>query len=439
MVEMGNILPEDIGVFELDTDGRFLKANLAALTAFGYGEEDLKTGLSIFHVLEEKEHQRARENLQKLLSGGSPGPGVYRVRRKNGSPATVLVEAALYPWPVTPRIRGLVIDITEKPQGIRILETARHFYRDIVECSPVGIYVTSLEGKLLFLNDAGCLILGFSSPQEASRTPVPSLYRHPEEREKLIELLKRDARVINFTPEVVRPSDGKVIRISLFAHLEGELICGTFVDITETYQLKEALQKKVEEQEQLIQDTIFSLSRVMEIRDSYTANHQTRMTDLACLIARELDFPEERVKPIFLSGLVHDIGKIGVPSQILTKIGQLNVGELALIRTHPVVSYRILQPVHFTSPVPEIVRQHHERLDGSGYPQGLRGDNILIEARILSVADVVEAMSSHRPYRPALGLERALKEITDHRGTWFDPKAVDACLAIFKKGLFKLE
>ncbi len=182
--------------------------------------------------------------------------------------------------------------------------------------------------------------------------------------------------------------------------------------------------------ERTLEGTVNTLVSAIEIRDPYTAGHQRRATQLACAIAREMGLPQEQVEGLRMAGLIHDIGKITIPAEILSKPGRLNDLEWGIIRAHPQAGYDILKTAEFTWPVAQIVRQHHERMDGSGYPQGLSGDNILVEARILAVADVVEAMASHRPYRPALGMDRALEEISQNRGVLYDPKVVDACLKL---------
>ena len=179
-----------------------------------------------------------------------------------------------------------------------------------------------------------------------------------------------------------------------------------------------------------LEDTIRAIASIVEIRDPYTAGHQRRVADLACAIARQMGLPDEQVHGIQIAGIVHDLGKIQVPAEILSKPGSLSEIEYALIKQHAQAGFDILKGVEFPWPVAKMVLQHHERLDGSGYPQGIKGDAILLDARILSVADVVEAMSSHRPYRAGLGVDAALDEITRGRGTHFDPTVVDACLSV---------
>ena len=192
---------------------------------------------------------------------------------------------------------------------------------------------------------------------------------------------------------------------------------------------EEILRRSLEQSIQAIADTV-------EARDSYTAGHQRRVAELAAAIAREMGLAEERIHGIRLAASVHDLGKIQVPAEILAKPGKLTGIEYMLIKTHPEAGYDILKDIEFPWPIADMVRQHHERLDGSGYPQGLKGGDILFESRILTVADVVEAMASHRPYRPALGIDRALMEIERGRSSSYDPAVADACIQLFREGRF---
>jgi PAS domain S-box-containing protein/putative nucleotidyltransferase with HDIG domain len=183
-----------------------------------------------------------------------------------------------------------------------------------------------------------------------------------------------------------------------------------------------------------LQGTIEMLARTVETRDPYTAGHQQRVADLAVALAEQIGLDQEQIEAIHMASIVHDIGKINVPAEILSKPGKLSALEFELIKTHPQVAADLLRGITFPWPIAEIILQHHEKLDGSGYPQGLSGDQIAIEARILIVADIVEAMSSHRPYREALGIEPALAQIQSEKGSKLDAEVVDACLAIFDGG-----
>lgn len=179
-------------------------------------------------------------------------------------------------------------------------------------------------------------------------------------------------------------------------------------------------------------DFITALGATVEMRDPYTAGHQRRVADLATAIARQLHLPEEQIAGLALASVVHDIGKIRIPAEILSKPGRLSDLEFSIIKEHSQTGYDILKSIDFPWPLAQSVYQHHERCDGSGYPRGLKGDEILLEARILAVADVVEAMISHRPYRAGLGVDAALEEISRGRGVRYDPAVVDVCLALFR-------
>ncbi len=202
----------------------------------------------------------------------------------------------------------------------------------------------------------------------------------------------------------------------------------------------EKLEKTVESRTSKLQETLDGVIQVValtvESRDPYTAGHQRRVAELASAIAQEMQCPEDQIKGIRMAGTIHDIGKISVPSEILSKPGRLSDMEFGLIKVHPQVGYDILKRIDFPWPVAEVAYQHHERMEGTGYPRGLKGDEILPEARIIAVADVVEAMASHRPYRPALGIDAALDEVSKNRGKSFDRGVADACLDVFRKGEF---
>ena len=197
--------------------------------------------------------------------------------------------------------------------------------------------------------------------------------------------------------------------------------------------LRQEQQRAAEQVRMGLLGTVQAIASMVEMRDPYTAGHQRRVAQLATAIAHEMGMPEEQVHGIHLAGTIHDLGKIQTPAEILAKPGKLSASELNLIKEHPQNGYEILKDIEFPWPIAQMVLQHHEKLDGSGYPQGLQGNEILLEARIMTVADVMEAMSSHRPYRPALGNEVALEELTKNRGKFYDPDAVDACVRLFRE------
>jgi len=201
----------------------------------------------------------------------------------------------------------------------------------------------------------------------------------------------------------------------------------------------QSLQESMQRLEDALNGIVQVIAMTVESRDPYTAGHQRRVAQLACAIAAKLDYPEDRIRGLRVAGIIHDLGKISVPAEILSKPSKLTDNEFNIMKEHPQVGYNILKNIEFSWPIADIVHQHHERINGSGYPQNLKGEEILPEARILGVADVFEAMASHRPYRPALGVKVALEELSKNRGNLYDPDVVDACINLLQKDGFELE
>jgi HD-GYP domain-containing protein (c-di-GMP phosphodiesterase class II) len=202
---------------------------------------------------------------------------------------------------------------------------------------------------------------------------------------------------------------------------------------------KEALSQSLEKLKKATGFIIDVIVMVIEMRDPYMAGHQKRVADLARSIAAEMNLSEEIIDGIGMAGLIHDLGKISIPTEILGQARQLNDLEYSIVKTHPEIGYKILKDIHFDRPVALIVYQHHERMNGTGYPQGIKREDILPEARILGVADVVEAICRYRPYRPASGIDKALKEISQYSGVLYDPEVVDACTRLFSEKGFRFK
>jgi len=210
-------------------------------------------------------------------------------------------------------------------------------------------------------------------------------------------------------------------------------------DITQQVEYDKKIQESMEILSRAMHGTVDVITKTVESRDPYTAGHQKNVADIATEIAKFMGLKRDVVEGVKLAGQIHDLGKIGIPAEILNKPGRISEIEFALIKTHSQIGYDILKNIDFPWPVADIVLQHHEKINGSGYPNGLKGEEILIEAKIIAVADVLEAMASHRPYRAALGLEVAFAELEKHKGTLFDEQIVEACILIFKDKGFRLK
>lgn len=236
---------------------------------------------------------------------------------------------------------------------------------------------------------------------------------------------------------LVYAQDGRWFRATFVPRFgpEDDIIGGVHVvsDVTELKEAEAQLLESARRQQAITDGVIAALARNVEVRDPYTAGHERRVSELAVAVARAMELDDEIVRGLQIAAMLHDVGKTVIPSEILSKPGDLSPAEVLLIRDHVRAGYDILEPIDFTRPVAEIALQHHERLDGSGYPAGLRGDEILLEARILAVADVVEAMISHRPYRPALSLDDAMRELEDGAGIRYDADVTHAAISLFRE------
>lgn len=208
-------------------------------------------------------------------------------------------------------------------------------------------------------------------------------------------------------------------------------------EVAERKKVEEELKQSHERLQRYFDGTVNALASALEMRDPYTAGHQRKVSRLSCAIAEEMGISEEQIRATRIAATIHNVGKIVVPAEILSKPGRLTEHEFNMIKSHPQAGHDIIKEIDFEMPVKEIVLQHHERMDGSGYPNGLKGEEILLEARIIGVADVVEAMASHRPYRAALGIDVALEEISQNKDILYDPEVVDACLSLFTEKNFK--
>ena len=337
---------------------------------------------------------------------------------------------------------GTLEDILLTGIGITERKQAEELFRTLSNSSPIGIYIVQ-DGKFQFANPqfqewTGRRkeeLLGVDSTElvapdfrDSVRNNAASMLKGERSNPYEFQIYSKSGQT-RWIMETVAPIQYQGRRAVL----------GNFMDITNWKQAEENLKQSLEKLRKTLEGTIQAMALTVEMRDPYTAGHQRRVANLACAIAREMQLPKEQVDTTYLATIVHDIGKICVPAEILSKPGRISDIEFGLIKAHSQVGYDILKTIEFPWPIAEIVLQHHERMDGSGYPSGMMGREPHLEARILGVADVVEAMASHRPYRPSLGIERALQEISHNSGILYDPEVVDACLRLFGEKGFRLE
>ena len=369
---------------------------------------------------------------------------------KSGALIPVEIRAAHIALNGRDYLLGIFRDITERKQAEEWLLRERSMVDRIMKTSPAGIMVVDRKGQIVFANKRADEI--FCLPKnEITQRGYNASERHitnfdgnpfPEERLPFTQVMNtgnpiygiRHAIELSGRQRVFLSINGAPI-FDKQGHISEVVL--TIDDITEYRQAEEKIQQGIKQLEKSLGDTIKAMSMIVETRDPYTAGHQVKVARLAAAIAKKMSLLEERIRGIQMAGVIHDIGKIQIPADILSRPGKLSSLEMQWIRTHAQGGYDIMKDVEFPWPIARIILEHHERMDGSGYPNGKSNNDILLEARIIAVADVVEAMASHRPYRPSLGIDAALEEIEKNKGVLYDSAAVDACLKLFREEGFQ--
>jgi len=409
---------------------------------YGYTPDDFTSGrISYASIIHPDDLQRIAAEIEQYTNEDrSEFAQEYRIISKSGDIHWADDRTSIRRGPdgSATHYQGVVIDITERKRAEEALQQSEEKYRDILDNIDDAYYELDLKGNIVFFNESMISKTGYSSEELMGMN-----YRQYISSETSEQVLKVFGEIYrtgkphrNFTYEVIMKGGQKRHYESWANPLFDENnrvigFRGMAHDITDRKEAEKQLQKTLETLRRAVGTTVQVMVSAVEIRDPYTAGHQLRVADLASSIAIEMGLPSEKIESIRMTGSIHDIGKLSVPAEILVKPGRLTEIEYSLIKEHPQRGYEMLKDVESSWPLAQIVHQHHERMDGSGYPQGLKGDEILMEARIMAVADVIEAMASHRPYRPTLGIDAALDEIVRYRGVLYDPEVVDACLRLF--------
>ena len=339
---------------------------------------------------------------------------------------------------------GVSRNINERKQMEDALRESEENFRRSLDDSPLGVRISTMEGNTLYANRAILDMYGYEKIEELKGTPLQERYTpesFAEFKERKKKRLQGEFGPSEYEISIVR-KDGEIRHLHVFrkeifwnGQKQSQVI---YEDITLRRRAEDKLNETLESLRQSIKITIQVLGTASEAKDPYMAGHQRRVADLARAIATEMKLPHEKIEAIRMASAIHDIGKISVPAEILCKPAILTELEFSLVKNHSRYSYDIIKEVESPWPLADIVHQHHERVDGSGYPLGLKNGEILLESRILAVADVVEAMISYRPYRPALALDIALAEIENNAGVLYDREAVDACLRLFREKNYRI-
>ena len=311
----------------------------------------------------------------------------------------------------------------------------------LLDMASDAMFLHDLQGNFVYVNQACASMSGFSREELLNANVLQmSSDKSVMDIESRYDELREKGEIVVETMTVTKDGTSHCLEVhSRLMEIGGnKYISCTAHDITRRKQADKELKASYAKLQKTLDGFINTIATVSETRDPYTAGHQRQVSRLAHAIAGEMHLDDNTCEAIRIAGILHDIGKLSIPAEILSKPGKLSTAEFAIIKRHPEVGRDILQNIDFPWPICGIVSQHHERLDGSGYPDGLAGNNICVEAKILAVADVVEAMASHRPYRPSLGIEVALDEVKKNKGTKYDMDAVDACVRLVNQKGFSL-
>ncbi|TAN82331.1 MAG: PAS domain S-box protein [Gallionella sp.] len=427
----------------VDVQGRITDWNPAAQQMFGYSREEA-VGQPMHQLLPPHRYRGDAEHGFARFRETGEGPVVGKVTeisalRKSGSEFPVELSISAIKLKGCWSAIGIIHDITERKRAERAFGESIERYRQLFDSmsSGVAVYTARNGGEdfiLKEMNRAGERICQTSREQAVGRG-VLELFPGVIEM-GLFEVFRQvwsTGKPQHQPDSFYRDNRLSIWVVNYVYKLPSGEIVAIYDDVTKRKQVEELQRQNQEQLRVAMEDTIGAIAATLEQRDPYTAGHQRRVAQLAAAIGEEMGLAHELIEGIHFGGLIHDIGKISVPAEILGKPGRLTGIEFGLIKTHAEAGYEIVKGIAFPWPVADMVRQHHERMDGSGYPLGLKGEQIALEARILAVADVVEAMSANRPYRPGLGMDAAIDEITRGRGAQLDPVAVDACLRVVRE------
>jgi PAS domain S-box-containing protein len=405
----------------------------------GYKPEEL-IGRNVIRIIHPDDVKRAVGDFGKaILAKDSAIPNGFRIVHKDGSER--YFEGLGKNLLDNPSVAGFIMnvhDTTERKQADEALRESERKYKSLIDNFQDIILTINLEGKITFASQSIKEKLGYESAETINMSILD--FVQEEDHQRVMENLQKGMKgekITGFQIQVITKSGKRVFFESFFSRVykDGEVVGAQAIikDITESKRAEEELKQSFERMRKALGATVQSISMIVEMKDPYTAGHQQRVSDLARAISTEMGLSADQRDFIRTASAIHDIGKISIPAEILSKSTKLTDMEFNLIKTHAQSGHDILKDIEFPWPVADVVLQHHERMDGSGYPQGLKGNDIFLEARIMAVADVVEAMASHRPYRPSLGIDCALDEISRNKGILYDADVVDACLKLFQE------
>ena len=420
-----------------------LDCNPRAVEVFGWSREELN-GMRPYDLSPPKQPDgisSLEKGVSKILAAIAGKPQHFRWIHQRKSGDDFPAEISLNAVKISGRnyIQAIVNDISFREEAENALRQSEINYRTLSDNVPVGIFRSNPagDGTLLAYNPMMAMMFGYNSEDDLLQNSTEMLFCSKESRLSFLKELDSSGVVENYET-LMQKRDGSQFWASISARFIKQnddnqlgIIDGIIADISESKSHEESLRNSLDSLKNAIEGTVSAMSLLVEMKDPYTSGHQKGVALLASAIGREMGLNDDTIDCLRIASTLHDLGKLNVPLEILNKPGPLNKFEMDFLRTHPGAGYDILKAVEFPWPIAEVIHQHHERQDGSGYPKGLKGDEIMIEASIIAVADVVEAVSSRRPYRASMGIDVALDLIREGSGTFFREDVVDSCLRLF--------
>jgi PAS domain S-box-containing protein len=432
-------------IYIIDFDGNFIDANAAALNRFGYTREELPS-VNVASLMDKDQRQLALKIIQEIKEYGVQKDLLeIKLRHKDGTPIYIETKgSAVISNGKAIAIESIARDITERKAVEKKLLESEKYFKEITENSSDIILITDKNGDIKYCSRSIERFSGYTPEELIGKSGFTFI--HPDDLERAANdyskaILLQDTAIPNGFRMIHKDGSERYLEGLGKNLLDNPDVAGFIMnvhDATESKQAEKKLMQTLDSLRKAFGVTMQVMVSAVEMRDPYTAGHQIRAADLARAIAREMGLSPDKIDGIRIAGTIHDIGKLSIPAEILSKPTKLTDIEFSLIKEHSQSGYEMLKNVESPWPLAEIIHQHHERMNGTGYPRNLKGDEILIEARILAVADVVEAMASHRPYRASLGIEAALEEIEKNNGILYDNAVADACLKLFREKNYQL-
>ncbi len=443
-------------IWYFDLEGRIVRVNRIVAHGLGFSGKHI-VGKTLHDCFPPNQAARlAADNREVILSGKAKLKVIEQHVLPTGEKRWTQTDKIPY-YDKEGEIAGVIIfgtDITERRRAEEALYASRLQLSEAMDLARIVYWELDWATQTFIFNDPFYAFLATTAEREGGYRMAVAEYGerfiHPDDR-AMVQRSAAESKsgagsefLTDVEHRIIR-RDGQIRHILArtrgFRDAMGRIVrChGANQDITDRKQGEEKLESTLGNLRKAIGGTIQAIALVLEARDPYTAGHQRRVANLARSIATEMRLSSDVIEGIRMAAVIHDIGKISVPAEILSKPAKLTEKEFGFIEEHPQAGYEILKDVEFPWPVAEIIYQHHERIDGSGYPRGIKGDDVLLEARIIALADVIEAMASHRPYRPARGVDAALGEIKKNKGILYDPRVVDACVKLFEEKGYTLD